>query len=116
MNDQQNDSSDKKSTPATLTDQDIKTTRVNSTRLFLGTLGITALAATAIVLGQISAPASAADPQSKKRPSDFPKGNSNSDATENKDSKAVDSDKHNSKEVDSNQNRLRDVKRSTDSN
>lgn len=46
---------------------------------------------------------------------DFPKGNSNANETENKDLKATDSDANNSKTVDSNQNRLRDVKRSTNS-
>lgn len=46
---------------------------------------------------------------------DFPKGSSDSDVTQNKDLKAVDSDANNSKAVDGDQNRLRDVKRSTDS-
>lgn len=46
---------------------------------------------------------------------DFPKGSSDSDTTQNKDLKATDSDANNSKAVDGDQNRLRDVKRSTDS-
>lgn len=46
---------------------------------------------------------------------DFPKGSSDSDTTQNKDLKAVDSDANDSKAVDSDQNRLRNVKRSSDS-
>jgi hypothetical protein len=110
MSDQQNDGSDNKSNiPGTLNDQDVTTTRLNGRRLFLGTLGITVLVATAIVIGH--------DPVSVRAEThhDFPKGSSDSDTTQNKDLKAVDSDDRNSKAVDSDQNRLRDVKRSSDS-
>jgi hypothetical protein len=110
MNDQQNDGSDAKSTtPRTLRDEDITTTRLKARRLFLRTLGITALVATGIAIGH--------NPSSVRAEThhDFPKGSSDSDTTQNKDLKAVDSDERNSKSVDSDQNRLRDAKRSSDS-
>lgn len=113
-----NNSEGKSATPNTLTDSDIKTTRLKGRRFFLGVLGGTALGATAIVLGHNSSTAATADSNANdsKKHHDFPKGESNSDRTENEDLKAVDSDKHNSKTVNSNRNRLRDVKRSSDSN
>lgn len=86
-----------------LDDKDIVTVRHNSRRTFLRALGLTLTGATGIVAGARSS-----------RASDFPKGTSDSDVTENADLKAVDSDENNSKAVDSNQNRLRDVKRSAD--
>jgi hypothetical protein len=49
------------------------------------------------------------------RASDFPKGSIDGDSTTNKDLKYVDSDQNDSKTVDSDQNRLRDVRRSGDS-
>ncbi len=119
MNDNQNDNSEGKSaTPNTLTDSDIKTTKISGRRLFLGALGVTALGATAIVLGHSSTAAKAADSDSNdsKKHHDFPKASSkDSDTTRNKDLKAVDSDTRNSKAVDSDQNRLRDSKGSADS-
>src|SRR5882672_6082729 len=98
MSDQQNDNSENKSTTSgTLTDQDIKTTRLNGRRLFLGALGITVLGATAIALGHKPSSAMASDTDAKdSKHHDFPKGNSNTYATENKDTNAVDSDARNS--------------------
>jgi hypothetical protein len=110
MNDQPNDGFDDKSPPPrTLNDKDITTTKLKGRRLFMGTLGITALVATTIAIGH--------NPSSVRAEThhDFPKGSSDSDATQNKDLKAVDSDDRNSKSVDSDQNRLRDAKRSADS-
>lgn len=89
----------------TLSSEDIKTNRLTGRRSFLSTLRIALFGAAAIVVGQ-APPASARD---------FPKGSSDSDSTTNKDLKSVDSDNRNSKAVDSDQNRLRDVKRSSDS-
>ena len=86
-----------------LDDKDIVTVRHNSRRSFLRGLGLTLTGATAVVSGARTS-----------RASDFPKGTSDSDVTENADLKAVDSDENNSKAVDGNQNRLRDVKRSAD--
>jgi|ERR1051325_95610 hypothetical protein len=118
MSDQQNDSSDNTSTTSrTLNDQDIKTTRLKGRRLFLASLGITVLGATAIAIGRTSSSSRTSDDDSEdsKTHHDFPKGNSDGDTTQNKDLKAVDSDDRNSKAVDTDQNRLRDAKRSTDS-
>ena|SRR2546423_557058 len=109
-NDQQNADSDVSTTTArTLSDEDITTTRLKGRRLFMRALGITALVATGIAIGHNPSPVTAATHH------DFPKGSSDSDTTQNKDLKAVDSDDRNSKSVDSDQNRLRDAKRSSDS-
>jgi hypothetical protein len=116
MSSQQNDKSGNKSTtPNTLTDQDITTARVNGRRSFLGVLGITVLGATTIALGY-SLPGSAPDSAGKNKKtkqSDFPKGTSDTNTTENSNSKAVDSDERNSKAVDTDQSRLRDVRKSS---
>jgi hypothetical protein len=110
MSDQQNEGSDAKTTtPLTLTDEDIRTTRLKGRRLFLRTLGISVLVATGIAIGHSSSSVRA------ETHHDFPKGSSDSDTTQNADLKAVDSDDRNSKAVNSDQNRLRDVKRSSDS-
>ena len=87
----------------TLSDDDIVSTR-NRRRSFLYAVGASALGITAVAAG------------AAMLASDFPKGESNIDVTENADLKYVDSDERNSKAVDTNQNRLRDVKRSTDTN
>lgn len=86
-----------------LTDQDIVTAR-KGRRTFVGIAAATMLGASAVAAGAVVAGYH-----------DFPKGSSDSDVTENADLKSADSDQRNSKAVDSNQNRLRDVKRSTDS-
>ena len=87
-----------------LDESDVQVTPNRGRRAFLKVagLGVTGIA---VIAGAALA--------SKAR--DFPKGSSDSDRTENKDLKATDSDSHNSMAVDSNQNRLRDVKRSADS-
>lgn len=86
-----------------LADEDIVTAR-RVRRTFAAAVGASLLGASALAAAAVVA-----------ANSDFPKGSSDSDVTENADLKAVDSDSHNSKAVDSNSNKLRDVKRSTDS-
>lgn len=88
----------------TLSDADILSER-RARRTFTGMVGATLLGASAVAGGAVVV-----------AQSDFPKGSSDTNVTENADLKYVDSDQHNTKAVDSNQNRLRDVKRSTDSN
>ena len=87
---------------ATLADTDIVSVRTGR-RTFLRAVGVGLMGATAAAAG------------AAVLASDFPKGSSDSDVTQNADLKYVDSDQHNSKAVDSDQNRLRDVKRSADS-
>lgn len=87
-----------------LHEDDVQTTFVRGRRSFLKVAGL-GVAGIAVVGAAAAAAAY----------HDFPKGASDSNVTENKDLKAVDSDANNSKAVDSNQNRLRDVKRSTNS-
>jgi len=98
-----NESKGDTSKRTTLAESDIVVQRIRERRSFLAMLGVAAAGATALVL------------TAKAKSSNFPKGNSDSDETENADLKTADTDSHNSKAVDSNQNRLRDVKRSTDS-
>jgi hypothetical protein len=85
-----------------LNDSDMVTVRDNSRRTFLRVLGMTLTGATAAITGP-----------RPSRAGDFPKGTRDADVTENADLKATDSDEHNSKAVDGNQNRLRDVRSST---
>jgi len=110
---------------ASLSDSDIKTTRQRERRSFLKTVGIGVAGAAALVLTMGSRGEARDDDPSDGRDSDtadnggpqhdFPKGSSDGDETVNKDLKARDSDSHNAKETDSDENRLRDVKRSGDS-
>jgi hypothetical protein len=108
---------DSKRKPRTLDPADIKTTRLNARRSFLRTLGVGLLGAAALATGQGVTPAKAADDDDDdaKTHHDFPKGSSDGDVTTNADLKYSDSDENDSKSSDSDQNRLRDVKRSEDS-
>ena len=119
MSDQENSSSSNKSiAQRTVSDEEITTTRSNSRRLFLGTLGISALGATIIAVGKNHSSAQSADSDANdsKKHHDFPKKkNNDSDTTQNADMKNVDSDNRNSKAVDSDRSRLRDAKGSSDS-
>ena len=96
---------EKKSDASTLTDGEITSGRLPARRSFLRAAGAAMLGMTAVIVGS-GRPA---------RASDFPKGSSDGDSTTNKDLKYVDSDQNDSKAVDSDQNRLRDVRRSGDS-
>ena len=87
---------------STISDADIVSVRT-ARRTFLRMAGASLLGATATAAGAASLA------------HDFPKGNSDSDETVNADLKAVDSDQRNSKAVDNDRSRLRDVRRSSDS-
>jgi|SRR5882672_1007793 len=101
---------------STLDDQDVISTRSNGRRLFLASLGITVVGATAIAIGLNHSSARASDNDGKdSKHHDFPKGKSDSDTTRNADLKTADSDERNSKARDNDQSRLRDAKRSSDS-
>ena len=114
MLDQEKEDSDKNI--HSLEDEDIVSTRSNGRRLFLASLGITVVGATAIAIGLNQSSAKGSDNDGKDgKQHDFPKGKSDSDTTRNADLKTVDSDDRNSKARDNDQSRLRDAKRSSDS-
>ena len=112
-----------KETSISLSDDDIKVTRQRERRSFLkavglGVVGVAALVAAPRVTARDDDPSDGRDSDTADNgghQSNFPKGSSDGDETVNKDLKASDSDDNNSKETDSDENRLRDVKRSTDS-
>jgi hypothetical protein len=87
---------------STISDADIVSVRT-ARRTFLRMAGASLLGATAAAAGAASLA------------HDFPKGNSDTNETVNADLKAVDSDQRNSKAVDNDRSRLRDVRRSSDS-
>jgi hypothetical protein len=87
-----------------LKDSEIVSVRGSNRRSFLRTLGLALTGATATVVGA-----------SRVTARDFPKGTSDGDVTTNADLKYADSDQHNSKAVNSDRNRLRDVRRSSNS-
>ncbi|MDO8423623.1 MAG: hypothetical protein Q7S99_15835 [Parvibaculum sp.] len=117
-------------TPATLSDDDIKTERLTGRRSFLRKLGVGLLGITAIGASQTISRARAADSDENDSGGDsddqdgggeppthhdFPKKENDGDETSNADLKNTDSDSNDSKYTDSDESRLRDAKGSSDS-
>lgn len=89
---------------APLTDDEIIVENRTGRRGFLSSLGI-GLAGAGVALFAAS----------KAHAKDFPKGTADGDTTQNADLKTADTDQHNSKAVDTDQSRLRDARKSSDS-